>query len=288
MLDLSVIGTPRLLADQIGVECDAANVLPGRYSWRVKASQLAGDCLAAQWYAFRWVKKAPIPARIARIFSVGNTAEQRFVEGYRKAGWTVLDIDPAKASSKFPQWNATDLLGHMSMYADAKASHPVHTGGALVLHEYKTMNKRDFGTLQSKQSIQAVKPEYYGQSVIYLHKFELPWSLLTVECKDTQEIYREIVLPNPDYALKLLAYGEMIASSRVRLSRVAENPTYFKCKGCDFKDICHHDAPVDFNCRSCTFSRAIEGGKFACDFWQATIPNEAAILAGCQHYEAIR
>lgn len=287
MLDLSIVGTSQLLTAQIAVSHDAANATEGRYAWRVKASQLDGDCLARMWYAFRWALKPPISAKSNRIFDIGNAAETRFVKGYEYAGWTVFPIDPMKAGKKFPQWNAVDLHGHMSMYADAKASHPEFTGGELILHEYKTMNTRDFGTVESKQSVRAVKPEYYGQSVIYLYEFNLPWSLMTIENKNNQELYREIIMRDDAYAQRLLGYGETIATSKVRPARVAENPTYFKCKLCDFKDICHYGAAPDRNCRSCVNCTAIDGGSFYCDKWQKRIPNEAAILAGCGQYEAI-
>lgn len=288
MLDLSVVGACRLLADQIASELDATGVLEGRYSWRVKASQLGGDCLAQQWYGFRWVRKVQIPARIARLFGFGSAREQSFVNALRKAGWTVQDVDPAKANSKFPQWNVKDLHGHLSAYLDAKVSHPVYTDNEVFNGEFKTMNKKNFALLMSKKSIRAVNQEYYGQHCIYCKKTGLRYSVFFVECKDDQEYYVEVVPANDDWADKLLAYGETIATSVVRPSRISESPAFHECKYCDYMNICHYGAPVDVNCRSCVMCQAAEDGKFYCNRWSAIIPNEAAILQACPHHEPVR
>jgi hypothetical protein len=288
MLDLTVVGAPRLLADQIADDIEKAGAIPGRYSWRVKASQLAGDCLAQQWYAFRWVRKLPIGAQLARIFEFGKRREDVFVELLRKAGWTVLDVDPSRAHTRFPQWRVVDLDGHLSAYIDAKVSHPVFTDGALWLGEFKTMNKQKFALLTSKKAIQSVSAEYYGQVCIYMRKKGLPYTLLLVECKDNQEIYIEIIPANNEYADKLLHYGDTIRSTRIRPSRVAESPAFHVCKMCDFMNICHMGAPVDVNCRSCVSAEAAPDGQFYCTRWRAIIPNEQAIMQACAYHEPVK
>lgn len=287
MFDFTIPGAARLLSDQIAADCDEAGKIPAKFSWLVKPSSIGGDCLAREWFAFRWVAREVINERTAQIFAVGNQSESRMVDGYRKAGWTVLDVDPAKAGSKFPQWNVKALDGHMSAYLDAKASHPIHTHGVLVAHEYKTMKAREWATVSNKQSIRAVKQEYYAQSVIYLMLHDLPWSLMTIENKDTQEKYREVIPRNDVFATSLLAYGETIRTARQRPARVAESPAYFKCGYCTFKDVCHYQQPPMRNCRSCVNAEAVEKGKWRCVKWDAIIPGEKEILENCPQYQRI-
>jgi hypothetical protein len=288
MLDYTAPGALRLVADQIADGIETHTARPAKYSWRIKPSKLNGECVAEIWYGFRWVSRSPIEGQSARRMDRGTDRENSLVRYLRQAGWVVYDIDPSKEGKKFNQWNFTALDGHVSAYLDGKMHHKEFFGGAEVLLELKTMAKGRFGRLFSKRSLMVTEPEYYGQIQIYMDGYNLDYCVFFAECQDTQEIYVEVVRRDPLLASRLLMVAETIKNSRVRPSRVAQSPTYHKCKSCEFLNVCHYDANVDRNCRSCVNAIAAQGGKFYCDKWKAFIPGEKEILAACPHHEPVK
>lgn len=288
MIDYNAPGALRLVADQItdGIETHTAR--PAKYSWRIKPSKLGGECIAQIWYAFRWVARSPIDGQSARRMDRGTDRENSLVKYLRQAGWTVQDTDPSKEGKKFNQWNFKALDGHVSAYLDGIMWHPDFFGGGKVLLELKTMAKGRFGRLASKRSLMVTEPEYYGQIQPYMGAYGLPYCVFFAECQDTQEIYVEVIRFDPDYAARLLTIAEAVKNSRLRPARVAQSPTYHGCKRCEFLNVCHYDANVDRNCRSCVNAIAAEGGRFYCDRWKAFIPDEKAILAACPHHDPVK
>lgn len=291
MIDLTIPGAARLLADRITTAVDDTTALPGKFSWRIKVSALGGECVAKQWYGFRWVAKADIKGRIARIFDDGNVYEPRIVEWLRKSGWTVQDIDPAKAGSRFEQWNFKALDGHISAFLDGIASHPEFTEGASVLLECKSYNKRRFGELIRHKAVKAADYEYYVQICCYMEAYNLPYCIFFCVCKDDAEIYVEVVPRDPDAANRAMRIATTVKDSRARPSRIAETSAYKACKMCDYVGVCHLGEKPLRNCRSCVNAVPIAGGKFGCAAFNDVIPNEKHMLEfalTCPHYQAVQ
>lgn len=291
MIDLTVPGSTKLLAEQIQADITATGARPGKYSWRIKPSNLGKECVAQLWYSFRWVRKTDIPAQLGNVFDAGNDTEPRLMAKLRRAGWEVLDEDPSKAHKEsFRQWNFKALDGHMSAYLDGIGRHPVRTGGLWALIEAKSYNKRRFGLLVSK-GVQLSDFEYYVQVVIYLKAYDLPFCVFICECKDNGEEHVEIITRNDDIADRHMSIGQTVKNTRVRPARVAESAAFHKCKQCDFAGVCHLGEQPDKNCRSCVNAVAIENGKFGCVAYQQVIPDQKHMMEyapTCPHYEAVR
>lgn len=288
MIDLSLPGATKMLADQIVSGIDAATALQGKHSWRVKPSSLGKECVAAGWYAFRWAKRVNKPGKVARIFAKGHDTEPRLIDYLRRSGWLIADRDPSKIGTNFEQWNFKALDGHLSAYLDGIGSHPVITAGAEILIEAKSYNKRRFNLLVSKGNVKLTDYEYYVQVCLYMAGYNLPWTLLICECKDDGDIHVEVIMRDDETAQRALNVGHTIKSNRIRPARVAESAAYHVCKTCDFLGVCHLGEPVEKNCRSCLSCVAIDGGKFYCERWNAVIPNETAIMGACPHHDPIK
>ena len=125
MLDLSIPGAKKLLADRIRENIDSVTTVKGKHSWRIKPSSLGKECIAANWYSYRWAKRVGKPGRVGRIFDKGHETEPRLLEYLRASGWIVWDRDPNKApDDKFPQFGFKALDGHISAYLDGIGNHP--------------------------------------------------------------------------------------------------------------------------------------------------------------------
>lgn len=289
MIDLTIPGATRLLGNRIKEGVDEVTKRPGKYSWRIKPSNLGGECVARMWYAFRWAAKKDVPAQRGRIFDDGDMYEPRIVAWLRASGWTIKDKDPSKVGTKFEQWNFKALDGHISSYLDGIGYHPEFTEGVDVLVECKSANKRRFGLMVSK-TIKAADYEYYTQVCIYMEAYNLPYCVLFAVCKDDADIYIEVIPRDPETANRALRIATTVRDSKRRPARVAETASYHKCKECDFASVCHLGAPPDKNCRSCVNAVPIAGGKFGCAAFNEIIPNEQHILTfalTCPHYQAI-
>lgn len=286
-VDIDTPGVARLMADRVAARMDEVGGKPGKYSWRVKPSNLGGECVAKLWFAYRWAAKKQIPAKLQRIFDVGNASENRLVRYLREAGWNVRDKDPSKIGSNFEQWNFKALEGHISAYLDALGDHPEFTQSEEIVIEFKTMNKDKFNQVVAKQSIKLINYEYYVQHVMYLKAYNKRYGLMMIECKNTSEFYFEFIRRDDEVADRAMAVAHTVKDARQRPARIAESPTYSKCKTCDFLGVCHLGERMDKNCRSCVNCVAMEGGKFKCLRF-GPIPGEQEILAACDCYEAIQ
>jgi len=291
MIDLTIPGAARLLADRVQAAVEDTTALPGKHSWRIKVSALGGECVAKQWYAFRWVAKRDIPGKLARIFDDGNVYEPRIVDWLKRSGWMIEDKDPSKIGTRFEQWNFKALDGHISAFLDGIGSHPEFTQGVRILVEAKSYNKRRFGLLVGKKSVKAADYEYYTQICCYMEAYNLPYCVFFCVCKDDADLYVEIVPRDPATAERALRIATTVKDSRARPGRVAETPSFHICKHCDFVGVCHLGETPERNCRSCVNAVPIAGGKFGCMAFNEVIPNEKHIIEfalTCPHYQAIQ
>lgn len=307
------------------VDNNSAADNPPRYNWRVTPSSLGSECVAQQWYKFRWVVRKLKPGRIARLFNRGGNEEKNFSALLRRAGWEVRDytrrlgyhpesdsyitygwdetpeplvedvsdnpqhIAQALKRDKWllQQWRVKLFSGHMSGYGDAKGRHPEYTNNQWILLEYKTYNTKRFSHL-TRNTLEVADPEYYIQVLIYLKELDLPWCLFCAVNKNDDDIEFKIVMRDDAKAEHYIKTAHTVIFSKARPARLAESPAYHGCKFCDFLEVCHLNAPVDINCRSCVNCTPIDGGKFKCDKWGAVIPGEKEMLAGCPSHTPVR
>src|SRR5690606_40774947 len=100
---------------------------------------------------------------------------------------------------------------------------------------------------------------------------------------------KPIIIPRDDsYARELLSKAQSIATTTVRPARIAESPTFYKCKTCEAKDVCHGLRPPVVSCRSCVKCSPADDGKFFCNQWQQVIPSKDAIKSACGNYSPIQ
>lgn len=289
MLDITRPGVTTLLAATIAGEAEKASQAPSKHSWRVSPSSIGDECVAKLWYKFRWAKLGSFDGRMQRLFGRGHAEEEKLVAILKSIGWTVKDVDEAKVAEgkHMVQFGIKLFEGHLTGYLDGIGWHPVHTAGLAVLLEFKTYNTKRFAILKVKKC-KVSDFKYYVQACIYMREYNLPWCLFVAVNKDDDELYFEIIPRDDATAEQHYRTAHTIVHSKARPARIAQSPTYFKCKNCTFVDICHNGAPVDINCRSCQHATAVAGGKFHCGKWDAIIPNQEAVEAACPEHTPIK
>lgn len=286
MFDLSLPGALKHLAERIAEKHEEVTGGPARYSWRLKPSDIGDECTRRVFFAYRWMKRSPIPGHAKRKMERGNEAEGRLIRYVRAMGFEVSEFDPSKPETdKFRQWNMKALDGHMSAYLDSAIRHPEFTNGQWWNGEYKTMMKKYYNEAVSK-GIRLSNNKYYVQACMYMQYWNFPYTLFIIECTDDQSTHFEIIERDDETANRYMHLAHSVKEMRSRPAGIGMSPTYFKCKGCSYLDICHLGKAPDKNCRSCVNLVATEGGKFGC-LVHRHIPNEEQILAACPQYEGM-
>lgn len=257
---------------------------PNRFSHRISPSTIGEDCVAKSWYSFRWATEPkPADGRMSRYNRKGEENETDLVEKLRATGWTVEEFDPATGK----QWSISGYNGHMYGKIDGRASHPVHTAGIKLLLEFKYINYKRYSALTTKALIQA-DPKYYSQINLYMDELDLPACIFVPENRNDADI-QPVVIPKDTAQVELIRRkAQAVFTSRERPARIAENPAYFECKFCEHVNICHHGRTPPKSCRSCYFAVPVDGGKWGCTHWNATIPDNDAIMAACGNWTPIK
>jgi hypothetical protein len=242
------------------------------------ASVIGQKCARKLYYMFHWVKEVKHEAQLLRLFERGQLEEKRFVTMLRSIGCEVWEVD-----DKGKQRRISDCGGHFGGSLDGVARGlPDLPKDTVFLTEFKTHGAKSFAKLKEMGLIGA-KWEHFVQMQIYMFKMDLPFGLYCAVCKDTDELFLEIVQLDKQEALKNLTKANKIIFATKPLERISESPAWYECKYCEFDHICHRGGKVDKNCRTCKFAEAAEDGSWLCH-WHNKSLNEKDQRAGCSNY----
>jgi hypothetical protein len=240
-------------------------------------SILGHQCERYLWYMFRWTFKENFPGRIRRLFRRGHNEEQTIVSDLRKIGIDIRDVGNNQARVEFG--------GHVSGSIDGviKSGVPGHETEQFIA-EFKTHNQKSFDGV-SRQGVQKSKPGHYAQMQVYMLGKEIHKSLYIAINKNNDEMYSEIVEFDKEYAERLLRKGEWISLADEAPPRISKDPTWFACKFCPAKHICHGGKPTkQINCRTCAHSEPKPNGTWTCNRHHADNIPEDFQHKGCDDH----
>jgi len=251
-------------------------------------SGIGGECMREQWYGFHWCSEKKHPRRVQRIFERGDWEEQRLIRDLTEIGVECYRLD--KIGNRIPITGAPgekqeEVIGfarHCMGHTDGRCMGVPDAPKAEHLSEFKTANDKNF-KLFAKKGVEEAHPTYYGQMQRYMHGLGLTRALFAVTNKNDESRYWERVPYRKDFAEDLERKEQHIVMSDSPLDKIG-GPTWFKCKWCDQKEICHHgDAPLQ-NCRTCDHSDIENEGKWTCSYKEKEISTEEQ-RAGCEMWK---
>ncbi len=222
-------------------------------------SIIGQKCERYLWYNFRLCIQPNFSGRILRLFHRGHREEDTFIKELRGIGVEVFDVE-----EDGKQFGVTFCHGHGKGHCDGIAVGILEAPKTPHLLEFKTYSKKRFEAL-SKEGVQKNSPVYYAQCQIYMKHFELTRTAFFAVCKDDDRIHYERLYYDKDFADKLEERGNSIIFTANIPERINDNPSWYECKFCDAFSICHDDKIPAPNCRNCSFSTPIEGGKWLCE-----------------------
>ena len=254
-----------------------------REDWRrphLGASIIGRECLRQLWYIFRWFNDPGFDGRMLRLFERGQREEPWIVEDMRAAGLTVHDRDPETGEQIRVSW----VGGHFGGSCDGVVLGVPEAPEKWHIWECKTSNTKGFRELERK-GVEVAKPEHYAQMQVYMLGLGLDRALYTVVAKETDHIYTERVRLKRREAEGLIAKAAGIVFSGDPPVRISEDPSWYKCKMCHLREVCHGGEveTVEKNCRTCTHSSPTKDGMWMCGKFTATITPDAQ-RAGCEEW----
>ena len=216
-------------------------------------SVIGHPCRRYILYHFRWAYKNKIESKLHRIFRIGDAIEAIIIEELEQLG---IDI-----------FYGQKQVGGYKNHGGGSIDGQCFINDIETLFEAKSMNHTNFLDLQRKKC-QASKPQYYNQCQIYMGKLELEQTLFIAMDKNTSEIYVEIIKFD-EYTYEMLLAKEEEAIDAIHINhfpRISENPSWYQCKFCDAKDVCHQGIKPEQNCRTCNNVEIRDGGVWWCTY----------------------
>lgn len=248
--------------------------------WRrehLGASQIGKECWRALYYDFHWVTPPGFSGRILRLFERGNREEDWIATEIRKLGdfhghdIRIRTVDPDTGE----QFLVSYFGGHFGGSCDGILSGLKEAPKTEHLWECKTSNAKYFKQLQT-MGVKKAKPEHYTQMQTYMHGLKLTRAYYVCVNKDTDEFYIERVYYDKTFALKILDKAEAIVFAETPPTRVSEDPSFFKCRFCNHKNVCHGLEKIapEVNCRTCAHVTAKPDGTWHCDVFNGRMDLE--------------
>ena len=144
------------------------------------------------------------------------------------------------------------------------------------LLEFKTMNDKSFKKTK-KEGIKASKPVYYAQVQLYMGGLGLKRCLhINVNKNDDEWYVERIKFDKQEYERLLDKGADILAATHPPMRKFKSS--WYECKWCDARNLCHNNSRANINCRTCTHSQVAPKGEWYCSLhdkillveWQRT------------------
>lgn len=201
----------------------------------LRASELGSPCDRALWYKYNWYKPAQrFEGRMYRLFDRGNMEEERFEKALRGIGVNVYD----------QQRKVEALEGKFTGHIDGVALGLPEAPKTPHLIEFKTHGEKSYKELK-KSGVKEAKFQHFTQMQIYMHLLGLTRAMYMAVNKNDDEIYTERVYYDKGFCTAQLMRAERIIKATKEPQRISDDPKFFQCGFCWFKDVCQEGASYD-------------------------------------------
>ncbi len=234
-------------------------------------SQLGHSCSRYLWYSFRWCYSDELSARLLRLFDRGHREEPAIVKTLERVGIRCYG----------DQEEMVMAHGHSKGHNDGRSIGVIEAPKTEHLNEYKTMSDKYFKEI-CKIGLKASKPIYYGQMQLYMKHLNLTRGLFVAVNKNDDSLYIERVKLDKEVGEQLERRAEEIILSEAPPKKQFKS-TWYECKWCSARDICHGGKTPEVNCRTCAACDLLPEGKWECNRYEIPLATEQQRL-GCKKY----
>jgi len=233
-------------------------------------SQIGHSCHRYLQYCHYWAFESSYSSRIKRLFDVGHSAEEVMIADLTSVGITVEN----------QQQSIVATGGHWKGHTDGTG---FNCDGKFLV-EFKTHNDKSFKDLK-KNKVKKAKPVHYGQCQAYMGYLNLDKCLYMATNKNDSEYYIEWIEFDLDYFSDSRRKEAEIIMSDVLLPKIGTGQaTWFECKMCDARHVCHKGKKPLKTCRSCKHVDVLDEGRWACGLHGGDIEEMMQRIA-CSDYD---
>ena len=188
------------------------------------ASIIGDDCFRKIWYSYHHPELQQISPRLQRIFQVGHVIEGLVIDGLKQTFHVEHGVK--LCNTRVPQFQGTPDC----ILTYRKRRYVI---------DIKTANNSSFNQFV-KMGLRGWRPTYYAQLQAYMGMGDFaPKAAVVAINKDNSEIHHEwIGFDCIEYDLLVQKARRVIEIDAVP-DRIRDDPTYFKCKMCQFHKECH-------------------------------------------------
>lgn len=261
-----------------------------RFRSHMGVSLSGRECARELFYKWRWTRPAKFSGRMLRLFNRGHLEEARFVAMFR-----TIDCQVWQEESKGKQFRISMYGGHYGSAIDGVLLGIPEMPTVPILAEMKTHNLKSFKKLAGEkdregnvvtppEGVKKAKIEHYVQMQQYMGYYKLTHGLYCAVCKDTDELYFEIVAYDPECDTFFKERSYKIIFAKEAPPKLSNNESFWKCKFCDERRLCHFGDAPDMNCRTCAAAQPREDGTWYCSTHNAIL-DKGRQLSGCQDWQ---
>jgi hypothetical protein len=198
---------------------------------------------------------------------------------------------------KVPQFTISDCNGHFGGSMDGKVWLPAEYLDFLqnkmkeeinnpVILEGKT-KATGAGFFKLKENgVVLENDQHFTQQSTYGYKTEITHAIYMCANKNDDDLHAELIKLNPTLGKQSVLKADKIINDRQPPEKLSLQSTFFKCKNCAARFVCHENAIPEKNCRSCIYSNPVENAEWYCDFWKSKIPKKN-IIEGCGEWSQL-
>jgi hypothetical protein len=235
----SIYVDPTIEAVHRAIEARAAAEPPRTY---LGASSLGDRCERKLYYRLNGAPSEPRKASLIYAAEDGHTSEAtvagrlRLVPGLEL--WTVDEVGK--------QFGFTDFGGKFAGHIDGVIKGLIQAPSTPHIWENKAANEKKFAEFRSaiqkygeKQALMNGNYAWYVQAQCYMGYFDMTRHYLTVCTPGARDILSCRTEFVPAFFQAMRQRAERILSYREPPARLIDDPSYFYCKWCEFREHCH-------------------------------------------------
>lgn len=192
----------------------------------IGASIIGSDCLRQIWYEYRAIQGEPHEHRHWRKMQIGKNLESIILQWLCDANVNVKTNNSKFVDSELNYFcgNVDAVLPELDAVIDIKI--------------IKSSSFREF----ISKGLRRWSRIYYAQLQAYMGMGGYSFAYLLAMNKDTAELHDERIEFDPMFYKLLKHRAEMIHASKVEPPKAYSNPSWWLCKMCKFRRICHEEA----------------------------------------------
>lgn len=247
-------------------------------------SSLGKECAREVWYSFRWAMKVSFSGRILRLFDRGHREEGPLLR--------LVDAIPGVTVTAAEKWGlAPELLrvnlgGHVRGNADARVLGLPDAPKTEHVLDVKTANEKAFKRAKAcGDDLKKWNPAYYAQAQLYMRGLRLKRAVYIIVNKNDDDIHVMPVRYDAKEAARLEQRGHHLSTLAEPPVRQSDDPSFYKCKWCNYQSICHYGEvdKIERNCRTCLSVTPRPDGTWWCDRHQKRLDEEEQFQACEDH-----